>query len=179
LRAISMLFSYFNRDPSNIRNLREGGGGLLDIGCYAITLSRFAFGEEPLRAVGLMDYDPEFRTDRLTSAMLEFPSGQGIFLCSTQLERYQRIDLLGATGRIAIEVPVNAPNDTPTRIFINDRIEEIEVCDQYTIQGELFSRAILEDGPVPVPLEDSLGNMLAIDAIFRSVRSGHWETPQP
>jgi len=178
LRAVSMLFSYFNRDPADIRNLAEnGGGGLLDIGCYAITLSRFAFGEEPVRAIGLIDYDPEFQTDRLTSAILEFPSGQGVFLCSTQLARYQRFHLLGTKGRIDVEVPVNAPLDAPTRISINDCVEEIAACNQYTIQGELFSRAILEDGPVPVPLEDALQNMLVIDAIFRSAKSGHWETP--
>jgi len=177
LRAVSMLFSYFNRDPADIRNLaRNGGGGLLDIGCYAITLSRFAFGEEPLRAIGLIDHDPQFRTDRLTSAILEFPSGQAVFLCSTQLSRYQRFYLLGTKGRIEVEVPVNAPLDVPTRISINDSLEEIAACNQYTIQGELFSQAILENGPVPVPLEDSLQNMLVIDAIFRSAKSGHWET---
>ncbi len=177
LRAVSMLFGYFNRNSVDIRNLASGGGGLLDIGCYAITLSRFAFGEEPLRAIGLMDRDPEFQTDRLTSAILEFPSGQSIFLCSTQLARFQRFHLLGTRGRIDVEVPVNAPIDAPARISINDCIEEIEVCDQYTIQGELFSRAILDDEPVPVPLEDSLKNMMVIDAIFRSARSGRWETP--
>jgi len=177
LRAVSMLFSYFNRDPADIRNLASGGGGLLDIGCYAVTLSRLVFGEEPLRAIGLMDRDPEFQTDRLTSAILEFPSGQSVFLCSTQLDRYQRMHLLGTKGRIEIEAPVNASPDSPARITINDCVEEIAICNQYTIQGELFSRAILENGSAPVPLEDSLNNMMVIDAIFRSAKSGHWETP--
>lgn len=139
LRAVSMLFSYFNRDPADIRNLaRSGGGGLLDLGCHAIALSRFAFGEEPLRAIGLMDRDPEFQTDRLTSAILEFPSRQSVFLCSTQLARYQRFHLLGTKGRIDVEVPVNAPLDSARRISINDCVEEIAACNQYTIQGELF-----------------------------------------
>ena len=178
LRAVSMLFTYFNRDPANIRNVaRNGGGGLLDIGCYAIHLSRFAFGEEPLRAIGLLDLDPEFQTDRLASGILEFPSGQSVFLCSTQLASYQRFHMLGTKGRIDVEVPCNAPPDAPTRISINNRVEEIAVCNQYTIQGELFSRAILENGPVPVPLEDALQNMRVIDAIFRSAKSGRWETP--
>jgi len=178
LRAVSMLFTYFNQDPANIRNLKQrGGGGLLDIGCYAITLSRFVFGEEPLRAIGLSDVDPEFQTDRLTSAILDFPTGQSVFQCSTQLARYQRFELLGTTGRIHVEVPVNALPGAATRISINDQVEEIAPCNQYTIQGELFSKAILENGPVPVPLEDALKNMLVIDAIFRSLKSGRWETP--
>jgi len=178
LRAVSMLFSYFNQDPANIRNLKQrGGGGLLDIGCYAITLSRFVFGEEPLRAIGVSDIDPQFQTDRLTSAILDFPSGQSVFQCSTQLSRYQRFQLLGTKGRIDVEVPVNAAPSTATHISINDQVEEIAPCNQYTIQGKLFSKAILENGPVPVPLEDALNNMLVIDAIFRSIKSGRWETP--
>jgi predicted dehydrogenase len=135
------------------------------------------FGEEPIRVFAVMDRDPDFKTDRLTSALLEFPSGQCAFTCGTQLVPYQRMHILGATGRIEIEIPFNAPPDRPTRIFVDDRVEEFPVCDQYTIQGDLFSRAILEDGPVPVPLEDALNNMQVIDALFRSAQSGKWEQP--
>lgn len=187
LRVFSGFFSYFNRDPGNIRNMEQiGGGGLMDIGCYPITLSRMLFGAEPLRVTTLIERDPEMKIDRLTSALLEFPSGQGVFTCSTQLVPYQRMHLIGTKGRIEIEVPVNAPNDRPNRLFIDDgssvtgdglRVEELPVCDQYTVQGDLFSRAILENGPVPTPLEDSLRNMAVIDAVFRSAHSGRWEAP--
>jgi len=188
LRVISGSFSYFNRDPGNIRNLPEyGGGALLDLGCYPVTLSRFMFGEEPSRVIGLLERDPDAKTDRLTSAILEFPSGQAVFTCSTQLAYHQRMALLGTTGRIDIERPVNPPNDQPTRILIDGNpsdpagagitAEIIEACDQFTIQGDLFSRAIREGGEVPVPLEDSIHNMRAIDAIFRSAESGKWEQP--
>jgi len=186
LRVISGSFSYFNRDPMNIRNMPEyGGGALLDLGCYPVTLSRFMFGEEPSRVMGLVERDPDAKTDRLTSAILEFPFGQAVFTCSTQLAYHQRMALLGTTGRIDIERPVNPPNDQPTRILIDDNpsdpagagitAEIIEACDQFTIQGDLFSRAIREGGEVPVPLEDSIHNMRAIDAIFRSAESGKWE----
>lgn len=188
LRVISGSFSYFNQDSGNIRNMPEhGGGALLDIGCYPVTLSRFMFGEEPSRAMGLVDRDPEAKTDRLTSAILEFPSGQAVFTCSTQLAYHQRMALLGTTGRIEIERPINPPNDQPSRILIDDdpgdpsgagiTAEIIDACDQFTIQGDLFSRAIREGGEVPVPLEDSIRNMRAIDAIFRSAESGKWERP--
>ncbi len=187
LRSIVGFFSFFNRDPANIRNVAEwGGGGLMDIGCYPITTSRFVFRQEPLRVMGLIERDPEMKIDRLTLAILDFPSGQSIFTCSTQLVPYQRMQILGTKGRIEVEIPFNAPNDRPCRIFIDDgrdlfgggvRTEEFVTCDQYTIQGDAFSRAIREGGEVPVSVEDGIKNMSVIDAIFRSAESGKWERP--
>ncbi|MGA2727384.1 MAG: Gfo/Idh/MocA family oxidoreductase [Terracidiphilus sp.] len=185
LRCIMGCFSYFNIDPANIRNRMESGGGALyDIGCYCIQASRYAFGAEPVRVVGCIDRDPTMHTDRLTSAILEFQNGQAIFTCSTQLVPYQRVQFLGTKGRIEIEIPFNAPNDRPTRIFIDggdlfgaDRVtEEFPICDQYTLQGDQFSKAIIEDTDVPVPLEEAIRNMKVIEAIFRSADSGLWET---
>ncbi len=188
LRLVSGLFSYFNRDAKNVRNIRESGGGaMLDLGCYPVTLSRFLFGQEPVRALGSLERDPETGIDRLTSAILEFPGGQCLFTCSTQLPYQQRMILLGTKGRIEIERPINPLTGEPSRILIDDNpgdptgkgiiSEMIPDCDQFTIQGDLFSRAIREGGDVPVPLEDSIRNMAAIDAIFRSAASGHWEKP--
>jgi predicted dehydrogenase len=179
LRVFAMLFSYSNTDPANVRNVADwGGGALMDIGCYPITVSRMMFGEEPSRVIGSIERDPNFHTDRLTSAILEFPSGRGVFTCSTQLAPYQRAQIMGTRGRIEVEIPVNALPEKPARIFVNDVLEEMPVCDQYTIQGDLFSRAILENGEVPVTLEDALRNMETIDAIFRSAKSGVWEMPR-
>jgi predicted dehydrogenase len=187
LRAIMVAFSYFNRDPQNVRNNPAwGGGGMLDIGCYPITTSRFIFGEEPVRVAALIERDPDFKTDRLASAILEFPSGQAVFTCSMQLVPYQRMQFLGTTGRIEMEIPFNAPPDRACRIFIDDgrdvfgggiRIETIPVCDQYTVQGDAFSRAIREASEVPVPLEEAIGNMAVIEAVFRAGESGRWEKP--
>ena len=184
LRAVMTAFSYNNRDPKNIRNVEEwGGGGLMDIGCYPIHLSRFLFGEEPTRALGLIERDPEMRIDRLTSAVLDFPSGQAVFTCSTQMVPYQRVQILGTRGRIEVEIPVNAPPNRPCRIWVDNgadvfgsgmRTEQFEVCDQYTIQGDLFSKAVREGGEVPVPLEDSIRNMAVIEAVFQSAREYAW-----
>lgn len=185
LRAVQCFFSYSLTDPKNIRNIPErGGGGLMDVGCYPINTSRFLFGEEPRRVIGLIERDPVMGTDRLTSAILDYPSGQCTFTCSTQLVKYQRIHFVGTQGRIEIEIPFNAPNDRPCRIFIDSgdifgqEIETVElpVCDQYTLQGDHFSRAILEDTEVAVPLEDAVRNMAVIEAIFRSAKSERWET---
>lgn len=187
IRSIMGYFSYFNPDPENIRNIPEyGGGGLFDIGCYHINTSRLVFGEEPERVMGLMERDPQTKTDRLTSALLDFSSGQAIFTCGTQVVPYQRVHIFGTRGRIEIEIPFNAPPDRPCRIFLDNGSDvfgggvetiEFETCDQYTIQGDLFSRAIREDTAVAVPLEDSLRNMAVIEAIFRSAESGKWEIP--
>jgi len=188
LRSIVGFFSYFNLDAANIRNqVESGGGALMDIGCYLIHASRYAFAQEPTRVVGRIDRDPRMQTDRLSSAILDFPAGQSIFTCSTQLVPYQRIHFLGTRGRIEIEIPFNAPIDRPTRLFIDDGsdlfgkgiiTEAFPVCNQYTLQGDAFSKAILENTEVPVALEDAINNMAVIEAIFRSANSGQWESPK-
>ncbi|HWS56724.1 MAG TPA: Gfo/Idh/MocA family oxidoreductase [Pyrinomonadaceae bacterium] len=187
LRAASCAFSFFNRDPSNIRNRREmGGGALMDIGCYPVNISRFVFGAEPRRVFGHVERDPEWGVDRLTSAVLEFGAGRATFTCSTQLAPYQRVQLFGTRGRVEVERPFNAPNDRPTRVLVaddSDRPEGVEAlefpaCDQYTIQGDLFSRAVREGVEQPLPLEDAVRNMAVIDAVFRSAESGGWEVPE-
>jgi predicted dehydrogenase len=183
LHSIVGFFSYTNRDSQNIRNIPDyGGGAMMDIGCYPITTSRFILGEEPLRAVALSERDPEMKIDRLTSALLDFPSAQAIFTCSTQLVPYQRMQFFGTQGRIEVEIPFNAPNDRPCRIFIDlgptrggIETREFPVCNQYTIQGDLFSQAIREDGDVAVPVEDAIKNMAVIEAIFRSAETNQWE----
>jgi predicted dehydrogenase len=184
LRSVMGSFSYFNNDPGNIRNhVESGGGALYDIGCYCIQASRYAFGGQPTRVVGLIERDPEMKIDRLTSAMLDFPGGHAIFTCSTQLIPYQRVHFLGTKGRIEIEIPFNAPKDRPTRLFIDETgdifgagivTETFPVADQYTMQGDAFSKAVLEGGEVPVPLEDAIENMAVIEAIFRSAETGGW-----
>jgi predicted dehydrogenase len=184
LRGIACAFSYFNRDPANVRNVDGwGGGGLMDIGCYPIQISRFLFGQQPVRVVGRLELDPDFRTDRLSSAILDFPAGQCVFICSTQLVPYQRVQIFGTKGRVEIEIPFNAPPDRLCRIFVDNgadvfgsgiKIEEIPICDQYTIQGDAFSQAVREGAEVPTPLEDSLANMQVIEALFRSARENSW-----
>jgi predicted dehydrogenase len=186
LRSVVGVFSYFNVDPTNIRNQMEAGGGaLMDIGCYLIQAARYGFAAEPTRVVSRLERDPQMHTDRLTSALLDFPAGQAIFTCSTQLVPYQRVHFLGTRGRIEIEIPFNAPVERPTRIFIDDggdltgktiTTETFPTANQYIMQGDDFSKAILDDTEVPVPLEDAIGNMAVIEAVFKSAESGAWET---
>ena len=187
VRAIQTFFCYRLLDPANVRNIPPGGGGLYDIGCYAILTARYIFGAEPMRVAGVMDRDPNFMTDRLFSGLIEFPGARHLsFTVGTQLAGHQRVTIAGEEGRIEIEIPFNAPPDRPTRILIDSgadlfgggaRIEEFPVCDQYALQGDAFSRAILDKSGLPYPIEDAIANMRVIDAMFRSAKSGTWETP--
>lgn len=181
LRTIHSFFSYYNDDPANVRNMAEiGGGGLMDIGCYNISLARFIFGKEPQRVVGIVEYDPQFKTDRLASGMMDFGDGTATWTCSTQLAPYQRVNIFGTRGRIEIEIPFNAPPNKPCKMGYETKgkLEEIVLptTDQYTVQGDLMSLAILKNLPVPTPLEDGVNNMRVIEALVASGRAGTWVT---
>ena len=179
LRTIQSFFSYWNVDPHNIRNAADlGGGGLMDIGCYCISLARFIFEAEPVRVMGVAEMDPAFGVDRLASAILDFGRGTATFTCSTQLTPYQRVNIFGTDGRVEIEIPFNAPPDRPCRMW-HQRGAEIsetvlDVCDQYTLQCDAFAQAVLNDQPVPTPLEDAVANMRVIESVKTSAVQGVW-----
>ena len=185
LRFAIGAFGYYNDNLTNIRNIREfGGGGLMDVGCYPIKTSRMVFGEEPSRVAGTLVRNPQTGVDTLTSAILEYPSGHCVFSCATLVAGNQSMVFHGTKGRIEIEVPFNARAGGASVIRIDDgrdpfgggrTVEEIAPCDQYTLQGDAFSRAIRDGTPPPVSLEDSVRNMAVIDAVFRAAESGRWE----
>lgn len=179
VRTLHAHFSYNNLDPNNIRNIAEtGGGGLMDIGCYCISFARFVYDREPQRVLATVEYDPKFKTDRLTSGILDFGVGTATFTCSTQIQPYQRVNIFGTEGRIEVEIPVNVPNDQPARMWLQrgTQSEEImlQASDQYTLQGDAFSLAILNDTPVPTPLEDAVANMRVLEAVVESEKKGSW-----
>lgn len=185
LRAVQAVFSYMNRDPGNVRNQAAiGGGGIYDIGCYPIVTARFLFGDEPVRALALIERDPDFMTDRLASAILHFPEGQAQFICSTQLVPQQRTQILGTEGRIEVEIPFTPHAHHRPRLLIDDGShrgyewkEEIpfEDVNQYTLQGDHFARVVRGDDKLNFPLEDAVSNMAVIDSLYRSGESGGWE----
>lgn len=186
LRAVQMFFAYNNVDPGNLRNRADiGGGGLYDIGCYAIVAGRFFLDAEPTRAIALIDRDPVFGTDRLTSALVDFGDGRRLdFTVPTQIAPFQRLQLCGTQGRIEIQIPVNAPQGAKTRILVDDCsslegtgvvTETLPESDQYQLQGEAFSRAVRGEITLPYGIEDAIANMRVVDALFRSEQSGHWE----
>jgi len=186
LSLITGHFSYSRRNPDDVRNRVEYGGGvLLDIGCYPITMSRWLFDAEPTRVMAMIDRDPDMGVDRLTSALVEFPGGRQLaFTCAGHLALHQAMQLYGSKGRIQLEIPFNPAHDRPARMFVDDGrdlcgsgVETIEfpVVNQFLLQADRFADAIRGIGDVPVRLEDSVANMAVIDAVFRSAKSGRAE----
>jgi len=187
VKLITGHFSYHRRDPADVRNRVEWGGGvLLDVGCYPITMSRWLLGAEPTEVIGTLERDPEFGVDRLAAAMLRFPSATATFTVGGQIVHHQRMQIFGTHGRLELPVPFSPPNDRAVRLLVDDGsdlfgagIEAIEIpaVDQFTLQSDRFAEAVRGLGAVPVPLEDAGANMAVIDAIFRSAESGRWEAP--
>jgi predicted dehydrogenase len=181
--AIQCLFSYFLRDPKNVRNKADiGGGGLLDIGCYPITIARYIFDAEPKRVTATIDRDPKFKTDRTAGGLAEFSKGRHLsFTISTQAAPYQRVHILGTKGRIEIEIPFNAPPDQPNRVFIQKMEMNVgewisyPVSDQYQLQAEAFSAAIRSNKKPRWGVDDAIQNMKILDAFFKSEKSRKWE----
>jgi predicted dehydrogenase len=183
IRLIQGCFSYSNTDPGNIRNIADyGGGAVWDIGCYPVFTSRFVLGEEPLRVVSQIEHDPDFGVDKLVSVIMLFPSAQVTFSVSTQMVPHQRMRFFGEHKELEIKIPFNAPNDRPCEILLhtgdvhlqNVETIKVDVCDQYRIMTEAFSKAVNENGEVPVTLEYSLANTRVLEAIFQSAREGKW-----
>jgi len=183
LRAVQSWFSYFNDDPTNIRNIREyGGGALMDIGCYSVNLSRMLFGGEPDRIEGSITRDPASGVDVLTSALMGFGDGIATFTCSTRAEPDQRVHVYGTEGHLSVGIPFNIPPDRPTEVSVtaggdppvapDTEVLTFEPADQYQVQAEAFARAVLDGQPVPLPIGDSIANMRVIEAIVAAAERG-------
>jgi predicted dehydrogenase len=189
LRAVVGQFAYNLPLRDNVRYRPEmGGGTLLDVGFYPVTISRFCFDGEPLEAAATFERDPEAGVDRLVAGTLRFPRGVATFACGMQLAPYQRVDLLGTLGHLEVPIAFNPMPDAACQLVIDTgpHLEDMagepvhfDACNQYTILAELFARAAADGRPAPLPLEDSVRNMAALDALFRSAGSGRWEAVDP
>ena len=180
IKTIDSFFSFYDDDPGSISNQKElGGGSLMDIGCYCISLARFIFGREPLRVQGLIEYDPHMGIDRLSSGVMDFGDGISTFTCGMQLSEFQMVEILGTNGQIRLDTPFITPVDTQTTITLTDQSGSQKIkfgpCDQYMFQAEAFIKAIRTGTSVPIPLVDAVANMAVLDAVLRSGSHGDWE----
>jgi predicted dehydrogenase len=179
--TVQTLFTYSLTDPNNIRNILEyGGGAVRDIGCYAVNVARFILNAEPIRVVSLISRDPQVKTDTLSSVLLDFGSARSLFTVATQTFPFQRVDILGTGGRITVHLPFNIFPDVPVRVTVENGVGKRELylgpSDMYSLEFEAFSRALREGREAPTPPEDALHNQMVLDAVFRSEKSGNWET---
>lgn len=179
VQSVNVFFGYNNTDASNIRNQKEAGGGaLLDIGCYAVSCSRFLVGGEPKRVVSLSQLDPQFGTDTFLSGMMDFGNAYAQFTIATQTFPYQRVDIHGSGGVITIDLPFNMHADVEARIVVSNSIGTREVFlgpeDQYILEFEAFAKAIKGGEEVPIPPMDAIHNMRVLDALLESSEKGNW-----
>lgn len=180
LRNVHSNFSYNNREPDNIRNKIEmGGGALLDIGCYSISLSRWLFGQEPDQVMGHITPMPGEEVDCLTSGILEFKEGTATFTAATKIEPQQFMEACGEEGSLYLGRPFYNDSGVAMQtisIRRNRVVEEIQVPDtnHYTLMGDAFAQSVFNNTPVPTPLEDAIANMRVIDAVFESAAEGQW-----
>ena len=179
LKVIHSIFSYYNTDVNNIRNVVEySGGGLMDIGCYCISQSRYLFNSEPSRVIGTMEKDSKFGTDLLVNAILDFGDRTSLFTCGTQMANTQGIHIYGTRGHIRMQDPFTIKADKPGKLSVMTEKSSSDInivnANQYTYQCDLFSRSILDKTPPPTTLDDAINNMKTIDAIFKSCGEQRW-----
>lgn len=177
VKTIQSFFAFFDDDPNSIVNSKEyGGGSLMDIGCYPISLSRFIYNSEPEKVYANIDYHPNYGIDINATALMIFKEGTSSFFSSIQFEERQQAQIYGTEGKIEFQIPFNPIANQKSKIFLhrNGKTEEIifEPCDQYTIQADLFAKAIINDTDVPTPLQDAVANMKVIEKIVESDRLG-------
>ena len=178
VRAIQTNFGFLMTGAGNIRDVAEyGGGALLDIGCYPVFCSRFVLEWEPRRVFCTMEFDPQSGVDRMLSGILDFGQVQSSFVCSFVTAPHQSMVFLGTKGSVALEIPFNPPPGRPARVVLDGEAIDVPMSNQFTLEFDAFSRAILNDGSVPVTLESAMGNMKVLDALRTSAESGSWETP--
>ena len=177
------IFSYDNKDGTNIRNKFDcGGGAILDIGCYTVSSSRLLMAAcgKPKKVMATILRDAVFKTDILSSAILDYGEGRtSTFTISTQLFPCQNVTAYGTGGSLSVEVPFNMFGDVPGKLTITtgiaQRIIETEIKDQYLLEFDAFAKAIIEKTEVPTPIADALANMAVLDAVFAAATSGNWE----
>jgi xylose dehydrogenase (NAD/NADP) len=124
-----------------------GGGALLDVGFYVVSVARWILGEpsEVLARSRLRN-----GTDMTTSALLQFPGGETAAVwASFESAEDQELTVVTRDGAYRIGRPFNWPDEV----------------DQYQLMVESFADSVLQDRPVAIPLSESIANMRVLDRI--------------
>ncbi|MDK9696333.1 MAG: Gfo/Idh/MocA family oxidoreductase [Siculibacillus sp.] len=182
LRQVQGAFTYYNRDPANMRNRPElGGGGLPDIGVYPTVTTRFATGREPVRVQASLERDPDFGTDCWASVRADFGDFELSFYVATQLAARQVMVFHGDEGVIEVKSPFNANRWGAEEIELSNRghgestIFRFPDNRQYRREVEAFVTAATGGTAEVVTLENSKANQAMIDAVYRAAEHDRWE----
>lgn len=185
LRHVAGAFSYFNKDPGNMRNQRDlGGGGLPDIGVYPTVTTRLVTGAELQRVQATVERDPDFGTDCYASVKADFGEFEMSFYCSTQMALRQHMAFHGENGFIEVTAPFNSGDYGHATVILHNQTHDgaetfrFPGVRQYRLMAETFVRAAQgepADSDRPVfSLENSVLNQKMIDAIFRAGDADGW-----
>ncbi|MEY4588239.1 MAG: hypothetical protein RL497_315 [Pseudomonadota bacterium] len=181
VRAVQTIFTYNNHEPTNIRNNpAAGGGALMDVGCYGISVARWILNAEPVRVVGQLDIHPVYQVDQLASLNMHFASGAvANVLCGTKMEAGQGVYISGTEGSITLERPFYCVGEEPNVVQLRRDGQvthhEFPGMDQYQFMLEAFADSCFNGLAAPTPMNDALANMRVIDAVFSSARTGQWQ----
>lgn len=165
------------------------GGALYDLGSYAISGCNLVFKRHPARMVAALEHDPTFGIDRLSSALLDYGDSHATFTVAAQSGpsgwgTHQQLSELGAAGWLRLDFPYAHARPTACNIELGDAGSvgsfptatfSFEPVNQYTLQVERFSRLPLGHDVPSWPIEDALGALRTIEALFTSGRSGGWQ----
>jgi predicted dehydrogenase len=179
VQFIHTAFSYNNPSPTNIRNIPEyGGGALMDIGCYAISVPRFIIGDEPKQVMSLQSTHPVFGTDMHSTAIMDFGGPRATFTVSTAAQAFQKVDIVAAGGSITIHIPFNTYVDVPAQMTVTDgigtRTIEFPASNPYGLMFDAFADAVINNKPLPVSPLDAINNIKVIDAVRKSAKTNNW-----
>jgi xylose dehydrogenase (NAD/NADP) len=176
VRAIESAFSYVLDNPDSYLMRRElGGGALYDVGCYCINVSRMVTGAEPVEVYGTIN-PSKTNVDLTFSGIIRFPRGViSQFHVSMDEEPRYYYRVIGDKG--LIEVPwafVSFGKTTHIILQKNEKQDTITFkgVDEYRLEFEHFTDAVLEEEPLRYNMEDSLRNTYVIEALLKSAQKG-------
>lgn len=170
-----------DRSKANIRLTPELGGGVIwDVGCYAISIARFLFADEPETISAHARVDPAFNVDLSLAALATFP-GDRVALLDASMERVRRsaYEIVGTTGSLRVERFWVDP-DVPAPIVLRsedgaETIEEIPPANHFVLEFEHFSEAVRGQAPPRYGPADALAQVWALEAMQRAFASGRAE----
>lgn len=147
------------------------GGATMDLGCYPIHWVRTVAGEEPSVVSAEAQEDPA-RIDAALGAELRFPSGTTAHIHSAMNDASNKILLTieGTKGRIEADNPLapQSGNRLTIETEAGSSTGSVEAGTSYHHMMRAFLDHVRLGAPYPTMGEDSINNMVVIDACYQA-----------